>query len=154
MQLILIQIVNEEGKSIYDIKEVESFSRRTLQERYKKYGYKFDNECNKSFYTGTHVVQPIDYEICYPSKGIQHPATNVNNSMETVSNDFFKALLQLPLESEKVRNSFKIDKALVDRVKKFTEQMSLPAEVIYTLAVNEFLEKYEPILKELKNSKR
>ena len=150
----LIRMVNEEGKSIYDISESEGFSRGTLRQRLIKFGYKFDDESKKWFYTGTNEIEPLDYEICYPSKSKQQPTANLKNSIGAESTDFFTALLQLPLESNKVTNSFKTDKALVDRMKKFIEQVSLPVGKIYSLAVYEFLEKYEPILKELKNSKK
>lgn len=148
----LIQMVNEEGKNIYDISEAEGFSRGTLRQRLKKFGYDFDNGNKKWFYAGTDKVEPLDYEICYPSKNKQDNLINeVNNSKQLIkSEDFIKALVQLPAENDKVTNSFKTDKSLVDRMKEFIKQVSLPAGKIYSLAIFEFLEKYEPILKELK----
>lgn len=148
----LIELVNEQGKNIYRLSEAEGFSGGTLRNRLIDLGYKCDKRNKKWHYAGTNGIEPLDYELSYPSKKSQTTGTKKEyHSAFVVKNiDLFTALIRLPLENEQVTNSFKTDKALVDRMRTFIKQVSLPSGKIYSLAIYEFLEKYEPVLKELK----
>lgn len=151
----LIYMVNEEGKDIYQLSLDAGFSKGTLRQRLLAFGYMYDKESGKWDYAGTDGVEPVDRAISYPSKRKQEIATNGENSMKFKENvDLFTALLQLPLEKEKVTNSYKTDKALVERMKTFIDRVSMPSGRLYSLAIYEFLEKYEPIIDELLNNKK
>lgn len=147
----LIQLVNNEGMDIYQLSVNEGFSKGTLRQRLLRLGYKYNRETDKWYYAGADGSEPLDKEISYPSRRKQYLANDEKDPIDLKEHpDLFSALLQLPFENFDVTNSFKTNKALVDRMKTFIKQVSLPSGKIYSLAIYEFLKKYEPIIEKFK----
>lgn len=93
---------------------------------------------------------PVDEVINYPS--FEYSSALRKELRENVQvNDLLAALLQLPIESKKVTASFKTDQAIVNRMKLFAQQTPLPIGKLYSLALHEFLEKYEQGIYDLKS---
>ncbi|MEK3977886.1 hypothetical protein MKY37_02210 [Psychrobacillus sp. FSL K6-2836] len=99
---------------------------------------------------GSGYEEPVDEVINYPS--FEYSSALRKELRENVKvNDLFAALLQLPTESKKVTTSFKTDQAIVNRMKLFTQQTPIPIGKLYSLALHEFLEKYEQGIYDLKS---
>lgn len=98
---------------------------------------------------GKGFEEPVDEAIDDYSS--EYSSTLRNELHENVQvTDLFAALLQLPTETNKVTTSFKTDQAIVNRMKSFAQQTPLPIGKLYSLALHEFLEKYEQGIYDLK----
>lgn len=150
----LIQMVNEEGMDIYQLSEEKGFSKGTLRQRMIKEGYRQDKATGKWIYEGDEELEPLEKVITYPSKRKRSVLEQTNQSNVSGKVDLLTALIQLPLDYETVTGSFKTDKALLERMKKFIKQVSLPAGKVYSLAILEFLEKYEPVIDNLRQQEK
>lgn len=151
----LIKLVNEEGANIYQLSIEQGFSKSTLRGRLLSLGYTFDKMTGKFVYGGDPENEPLEQIITYVT--MQRRPSQIAKHQESLAKeeaDLFSAIIQLPAESGVVTFSFKTDKTLVDRLKAFIKDVALPSGKVCSLAIYEFLEKYEPIIEDLKNGKK
>lgn len=152
---VLLRLVNEEGADIYQLSLDAGFSKGTLRQRLIALGYKQEKATGKWVYVRTDGNEPLDTEICYPSKRKTQIPTGERDPKAVKGDvDIFTAILQLPPENQKITHSFKADKMLVERMKGFIKEVPLQEGKVYSLAIYEFLEKYESTIEKLKSENK
>ncbi|MBT2641731.1 hypothetical protein J7I80_05810 [Bacillus sp. ISL-41] len=65
--------------------------------------------------------------------------------------DLFTAIMQMP-KSESVTRAYKTDKKIDANFKQIASETKLPIHLLHSLALLEFVEKYEPIIEKVKLS--
>ncbi|MDH2882513.1 ribbon-helix-helix domain-containing protein [Bacillus cytotoxicus] len=143
----IIQYLNETHTSIYELSKTLGLGDTTLRQRLIRLGYQLGNDGMWSF-SGDQDKEPIKEDVV-SGKRRQSMRKDFESKDFTqvdrivVKPNVHQALMELNLDVEGVRTTISIHPDSLEQLKKFARKTRLKLSDLYSLALFEFLEKYD-----------
>lgn len=143
----IIQYLNETHTNIYELSKQLGLGETTLRQRLLRLGYTIGNDGVWSF-SADPDLEPIKEDVV-SGKRRQNLRKDFE-SKEFTQRDYIvvkpnvhQALMELDLDVEGVRTTLSIHPDSLEQLKKFAKKTRLKLSDLYSLALFEFLDKYD-----------
>jgi hypothetical protein len=143
----IIQYLNETHTNVYELSKTLGLAETTIRQRLLKLGYTIGNDGIWSF-SGDPDMEPIKEDVVSGKrrqgrkKGFEIEDFNRGNHLVDKPN-VHQALMELDLDVEDVRTTISIHPESLENLKKFAKKTRLKLSDLYSLALFEFLNKYD-----------
>ncbi|MDN4493088.1 hypothetical protein [Ureibacillus aquaedulcis] len=152
----VIEKLNTEKIDVAEFSIQCGLSDRTLGNRLAEFDYKQD-ENGVWYYSGDSEERNVEIDITRKGRVSKPQKKKVRNKKTTEQADvitrqdvdLFTAIMQMPM-SESVTRAYKTDKKIDAKFKQIASETKLQINLLHSLALFEFVEKYEPIIAKLK----
>ncbi|TQR14741.1 hypothetical protein [Psychrobacillus soli] len=151
----VVKKLNTENISIAELSVQCGLSEKTLKNRLADFDYEQD-ENEKWRYVGDVDKKITDIDITKKGRVSRPDVKKKRNKVSDVDKqdvDLFTALMQMP-KSESVTRAYKTDKKIDEKFKQIAYETKLPITLLHSLALLEFVEKYQPIIVKLKSASK
>jgi hypothetical protein len=147
----VIKFLNEnKDVTVYELSQSFGLSKAALRKRLISLGYT-ENSMGEWKYNGKTEEEPKDEIVS--GKRMKRKRTETKdidgNWKYKESPDLYAALLALPIGSKLVSKGFKTDEVIAERFKQFCKTAGVQIGKMHSLALLEFLEKYEPVVQKI-----
>lgn len=148
----VVKFLNEnKGVTVYELSQSFGLSKAALRKRLISLGYT-ENSMGEWKYNGKPEEEPKDEIVS--GKRMKRKRTNETKDIDgnweyKESPDLYAALLALPIGSKLVSKAFKTDEEIAERFKQFCKTAGVQIGKMHSLALYEFIEKYEPIVQKM-----
>ncbi|OIJ14923.1 hypothetical protein BKP37_06985 [Anaerobacillus alkalilacustris] len=153
----LIKKVNTEKLNLREFSESLGFSSGTIINRLHDFGYGND-ESGQWSYLGNPEDEPVDLDITKKGRLLRHKSNiNSNRVVGIKTNaegklDLFAAIMRMP-QSEFLSRAYKTDREIDERFSRLCSKARLNKNLLHSLAIYEFVTKYEPYIETLVGDK-
>ena len=139
----IIHHLNETGANVYDVSKQFGLADTTLRARLIKLGYEVNQE-GKWKYVGDSGVEPADEDVVSKKRLPTTKRSNPSPQVEAISSKstIHQALMGLDLTKEGVRTTITTQSECLEEMKALATKTRLRISDLYTLAIQEFLDKY------------
>lgn len=141
----VVQHLNSSNSNIYEMSEQMGMGRTSLRRKLINLGYELNPE-GKWVFTGNHDDEPLNVNLTQrlslKRKNNQSPKQQPSGALAKEIS-LYEAVMSLNNDNQ-IRTTIVVDKDLVYQTKQLAERTKLKLSDLYSLALHELVEKYDP----------